>query len=508
MKSLYSRRFFLAALASTAATGACANAPDRSLKPVMRPGADRSGPDGDVRPQGRPRIPTGEELVAQAGLSGVVGFQVMDARTGEVREALNAGTALPPASVMKALTGLYALDVLGAAYRFETRLLASGPVAAGQVQGDLVLAGGGDPTLDTDALAGLAKALRAAGVTGVTGRFVVWDGAMPRLDRIDAAQPDHVGYNPALSGLNLNFNRVHFEWRRAGGRWTVSMDARSETRRPEVRMARMTIADRSLPIYAYRDAGEFDSWSVASRALGNGGARWLPVRKPALYAGDVFRTLAQAEGVSLPAPQVRSGGPAPGGRQLARHASPPMSEMVRDMLKFSTNLTAEVLGMAATQKRAGQARSLRASAQEMERWASSKLGLTGAKLVDHSGLGDSSRLSAAAMATALVRARGAGLAPLMKDIKMRGPDRKVIKGHPVKVRAKTGTLNFVSSLAGYCTAADGTPLVFAIFAGDVKTRASIAREDREAPRGAKTYNTRAKALQQGLLQRWGAVYGA
>lgn len=506
MSSLYSRRFFLAALASTAATGACANAPERSLKPVMRPGTPGGRPDGGVRPQGRPRIATGEELVAQSGLSGVVGFQVMDARTGEVREALNANAALPPASVMKALTGLYALDVLGAGHRFETRLLASGPVAGGQVQGDLILAGGGDPTLDTDALAGLAKALRAAGVTGVTGRFVVWGGALPSLEVIDAAQPDHVGYNPAVSGLNLNYNRVHFEWRRASGQWRVTMDARSDARRPEVSMARMTIADRSLPIYAYRDGGAFDSWSVARGALGNGGSRWLPVRKPALYAGDVFRTLAKGEGVSLPAPSVR-GGAAPGGRQLARHVSPPMSEMVRDMLKFSTNLTAEVLGMAATAKRRGKVSSLRGSAGEMERWAAAKLGLRGAKLVDHSGLGDASRLSASAMATALLQARGTGITPLMKDIKMRGKDRKVIAGHPVKVRAKTGTLNFVSSLAGYATATDGTPLVFAIFAGDVKTRASIAREDREAPRGAKTYNTRAKALQQGLLQRWGAVYG-
>ena len=503
MTRQFSRRSVVAALLATAATGACANAPDRSLKPVGRPAPRKAG--ADVRPQGRPRVMTGEELVAQAGLAGTVGFVVADGRTGQVQEELNAGTALPPASVMKALTGLYALDVLGVSHRFRTRVLATGPVAGGVVQGDLVLAGGGDPTLDTDALAGLAAQLKQAGVTGVTGAFRVWAGALPAFDRIDAAQPDHVGYNPALSGLNLNYNRVHFEWRRAGGSWNVSMDARSEKLRPAVSMAKMTVADRSLPIYTYRDGGAFDSWSVARGALGNGGARWLPVRKPALYAGDVFRTLARGQGVSLPSPTVTRS--EPGGRQLAAHDSAPMQVMVRDMLKFSTNITAEALGLAATMKRRGNTGSLKSSASEMARWAEAKLGLKGARLVDHSGLGDTSRLSAGALVTALVRARGSGIGPLMKDIPMRGKDRKVIRGHPVKVRAKTGTLNFVSALAGYCTAVDGTPLVFAIFAADTKTRSAIKKADREAPRGAKTYNTKAKALQQGLLQRWGAVYG-
>ncbi|KNG94196.1 D-alanyl-D-alanine carboxypeptidase/D-alanyl-D-alanine endopeptidase [Pseudaestuariivita atlantica] len=505
MSSTYSRRFFLAALMASAATSACANAPETSLKPMLRPAP--KGPNGDVRPQGRPRQATGEELIAEAGLSGKVGFVVADARTGQIREAVNADLSLPPASVMKALTGLYALDVLGPSHTFRTRLLATGPVAGGIVQGDLVLAGGGDPTLDTDALAALAAALKAAGVTGVTGAFRVWDGALPRLDRIDGSQPEHVGYNPALSGLNLNFNRVHFEWRRTGGSYRVTMDARSETLRPDVSMAKMVIADRDIPVYTYRNGGAFDSWSVARGALGNGGARWLPVRKPALYAGDVFRTVALGQGITLPSPVLATR--EPGGRQLAAHASPPVTEIVRDMLKFSTNLTAEVLGLAATARRTGRMpATLRASASEMRRWAAAKYALTDATLVDHSGLGDASRLSATAMTEVLMRARPTGIGPLMRKIQMRGPDRKVIKGHPVKVRAKTGTLNFVSALAGYATAADGTPLVFTIFAADTRARAAIAKSDRESPPGARRYNRNAKALQQKLLQRWGAVYGS
>lgn len=181
-----------------------------------------------------------------------------------------------PASVAKALTAAYALSALGVEHRFHTQIIATGPVADGIVQGDLVLAGGGDPTLDTDDLNTLAVQLRSAGIQGVTGDLKIWGGALPFARTIDAEQPDHVGYNPSLSGLNLNFNRVYFEWKRAGSDYAVTMQARSDTLRPDVTMARMAIQSRAAPVYTYSQTGSYDSWTVARGALGNGGGRWLP----------------------------------------------------------------------------------------------------------------------------------------------------------------------------------------------------------------------------------------
>ena len=60
-----------------------------------------------------------------------------------------------------------------------------GRYMGGVVQGDLVLAGGGDPTLDTDTLADMARRLKAAGVREVRGQFKVWGGALPQLHQID-----------------------------------------------------------------------------------------------------------------------------------------------------------------------------------------------------------------------------------------------------------------------------------------------------------------------------------
>ena len=74
------------------------------------------------------------------------------------------------------------------------------------------------------------------------------------------------------------------------------MQARSAAHRPDVRVARMDLIDRSLPVYTYEDRSGRDNWTVARGALGDGGARWLPIKKPDAYAGEVFQTLLAAQG--------------------------------------------------------------------------------------------------------------------------------------------------------------------------------------------------------------------
>ncbi|SHG90009.1 D-alanyl-D-alanine carboxypeptidase/D-alanyl-D-alanine endopeptidase [Marivita hallyeonensis] len=449
------------------------------------------------------------ELVAASGLPGKVSVQVADVNTGLVLESHNPLRALPPASVAKALTACYALDVLGPGYHFETRLLASGPVENGRLDGDLILAGGGDPTLDTDALADMAKRLREeAGITEVMGRFLIWDGALPLVREIDPEQPVQVGYNPGISGLNLNFNRVHFEWKRAGEGYSVTMDARSESLRPDVRTARMRIEPRRFPIYTYADAGTHDAWTVAQGALGKQGARWLPVRKPALYAAEVFQTLARSNGIVLKTGEKIDAIPE-GTTPLVTHQSAPLRIILRDMLRYSTNITAECVGMTATNARAGSVTTLKGSAEAMNAWAVETLGMSAPALEDHSGLGDDSRLSARDMVKALIAARKAmGIKPLLRTHPLRTEEREIIKDHPMKVQAKTGTLNFVSGLGGFIDLPDGTELAFAFFSADLPSRDALSREERERPPGGKTYNTRARKLQQRMLARWGIVYNS
>lgn len=498
MLNRVSRRFVLIGLAASGAAGAArAGAPAVSLRPQMRQAGFQARAAGGA-----------EGLIARAGLSGEVGFVVADAKTGLRLESIRGEVGLPPASVAKSLTSLYALDRLGPAYRFKTRLLATGPVNSGVLQGDLILAGGGDPTLSTDSLAVMAANLKAAGVREVRGAFLVYDGMLPFVHSIDPDQPDQLGYSPAVSGIALNYNRVHFEWKRGAKGYAVTMDARTKRYRPEVGMARMKVANRRMPIYTYADQNGIDQWTVANKALGKGGARWLPVRKPADYAGDVFRTLARSNGIVLKSAKITRSLPS-GTTLLVQQDSAPLRDILKGMLKYSNNLTAEMVGMTATAAGGHRPASLKASAREMSNWAAQRYGMRGTRMVDHSGLGDASRMATDDLVSALVEVRKQDvLRPLLKPFLMRDAKGRINKSHPIRVNAKTGTLNFVSGLGGYMTAPDGTELAFAIFVADTTKRSRIKRADREVPAGARGWNRQAKKLQQKLIERWGAVYGS
>ncbi|WP_234416968.1 D-alanyl-D-alanine carboxypeptidase/D-alanyl-D-alanine endopeptidase [Loktanella sp. Alg231-35] len=477
-----SRRALLAGAVSAVATRAWADAPLTSIRPIARV------PNKDAVAL----------MVANADLAGEVGVVVVDTASGEVIEAISADTPQPPASVTKTITAPYALEALGSEYRFKTRLFASGIIQNGILDGNLILAGGGDPNLVTDDLAQLAQRLKDMGLRAVKGDFEVWDSALVNLDEIDSQQLDYLGYNPTITGLNLNFNRVHFEWKRIEDAFETAMDARSENYRPVVTSSRIRIVDRANPVFTYRTAGNVDQWTVAKAALNDEGSRWLPVRNPALYAGQVFATFARSHGIVLKTPQETA--EEPSGTPLAEIESPPLPELMRSMLRYSTNITAEAAGLMATSVRTGQQRGLRTSAYGMARWADDRAGGIAPYLVDHSGLGDLSRITAADMVQFLLAPDVEDtLRPIMRVVPLVGEDDKVIAGG-AEVRAKTGTLNFVSALAGYVKTQQGRNLAFAIFASDLEARERGKLQGDERPPGARSWNRRARTLQQDILK--------
>ena len=464
--------------------------------------AKAAGPDvapfPSLRPDNFPPKPKApyEIMIEEARLDGSTGFCVMDRATGEVVEEHHGHSGLPPASVVKALTALYAMDVLGPDHRFETRVLGTGYLGGSILQGDLILAGGGDPELTTDALGELAEALIGVGVTGITGRLLVWGEALPFAERIDQHQPEHVAYNPPVSGVMLNRNRVRFEWARKSGGYTLSLDARSGRYNADVASARITSAKEALTVYAYEDADGIDNWVVAEAALGKGGARWLPTRKPLAYAGEVFRAVAEQNGLILPKAEVVDQMPDEV-FLMARRESEPLPEILKDMLRYSYNLTAEAVGMAASAKRLGRAVPIAESAEEMNRWTREKFGVSGINMVGHSGLNDGSRIAPRDLAEILVQDwSDETLRPLIR--------KKAIQttGGVVERWVKTGTLHYASGLAGYMRGKSGNDLCFAIFSVDFDRRKRADLIGSERPPGAQSWAQRARHLQNRLIGRW------
>jgi len=464
------RRQLLAGLLASAALG------PKAVSALSPGGLDHAPP-----PKPAPRS---GQVIEAAGLRAEIDYAVFSA-DGTLLEARGADRPVAPASTLKALTALYALDRLGGSHGFKTRVLRQGDM--------LILAGGGDPVLDTDHLAELADLLVASGVS-TPSRFAVWGGALPSVQEIAPEQAAHLAYNPAISGICLNFNRVHLGWRAGGD--GIALQARARRHSPTAYTVRAEKVGQG-PMFAWRADERSEIWSVNGAGMRRAGSRWLPVRRPELYAGDVFQTLCRARGLVLPTPEIVDALPADA-LELAQIDSPPLAAILRDMMEYSTNLTAEVLGL-----HASGAGDLRASAQAMQDWAHAR-GIDGLTLHDHSGISPLTRVTARSMAHIIADlGQSSGLRGMMRAV----PVRAATDGGPaaeLELLAKTGTLNFVSNLAGYGRLPGHEEVIFAIFISDMDRRAQT--EGQELPAGVSTWTQRAKALQQNLIAGWISRY--
>lgn len=426
-----------------------------------------------------------EEILAASGLASSAGYVLAEAADGRVIEAHQGGLVLPPASVAKIVTALYARDRLGPDWRFETRLSA-GPDW-------IALAGGGDPLLDTDALGDL---LAEVGPRAAPARFIADARALPTLAEIDPDQPAEAGYNPGIAGLNLNFNRVFLAW--APGKAGPDLRLSAPGNRFEAAVPGIAAELGGAGPPRWRRDGGREVWAFAPASLRGRGSLWLPVRDPAPYAAETFRGLAAQGGLVLPPPDfVPDFAPAPEGATLALRRSDPLETALRDMLKYSTNLTAETVGLTAS-----GAADLAASGGAMTDWARGRYPIgPETRFVNHSGLGAGSRTSAADLVAVLLAAQDQGLPGLLRERPLKGPDGKPAPAEGVRILAKTGTLNFVSALAGYVEGPGDRRRVFAILAADAAARARM-EPGVEDPPGAAAFAKRARAQEQALLRRW------
>lgn len=428
--------------------------------------------------------------------SGSQSYVLTDVSTGKVLESYQANKALPPASVGKVPTSLYAMSKLGLEWRFQTRFVLTDA-------GELGVIGGGDPAIDTDALVRVAKKLKEQGITAPKGQLLLYTAALPNQNMLDKSQLAYVSYNPAISGLNLNFNRFYFEWKKQSDGYAFGLSAKTRKFAPPINSASVATGAHSTPIYKYKTNTGRDQWVVSKRALGGSGSRWLPVRNTSAYFADVFRYVAGEQGVKIPTARVVSTPPT--GRVIAVESSAVLADMLRSMLKYSTNLSAETIGLHASIASGAKPKSVADSAKTMSRWLESRYGLNNVKLLDHSGLNDKSRMNTSGMVT-LLNKSAPSLKPILKPIDLRNSDWKKAPVSGASVVAKTGTLNFVSALSGYLTTASGRELSFAIFTADMGKHNAVPEAQKERPAGGRTWARKSRVFQHALLRDWAMRY--
>ena len=130
---------------------------------------------------------------------------------------------------------------------------------------------------------------------------------------------------------------------------------------------------------------------------------------------------------------------------------------------------------------------LEASARHMTRWAKVRLGMQNSLFIDHSGLSAASRVTPNDMVGALQKALliWPEFPKLMKKIKPRDARGNLDRASGALILAKTGTLHYVSALAGYVTEGVVRPYAFAIFCQDLEQRQKLFASVRETSRNAR-----------------------
>lgn len=453
-------------------------------------------------------------------------YLLFDPSSGQSSDGHNADLPTIPASVAKLVPAFAALALLGPEHRFVTDLAVRGESDRnGTLHGDLILRGGGDPALLNEHLRDLVLDLQRAGIRRVDGRFLYDAGLYPEIDRISARFSDDATYNFAISPLTLNFNRISATWRSdATGRRDFTLLAASDALKLPVNWVRMDgppAPDRLQ--FAFYPIPNGERWGV-NPALRPNGHEWLPVRRPALAAASIFRTLAQQAGISLNVPQ--NGTMPPDARAVGRVESAALVQHVEEMLRFSNNLTAELVGLAAARQLSGRAQPLTEAAAVVEAWLRKSLpeiDWRGFHLANFSGLDPDNRVTARQIAGLLLAAdRGAAgmsgfrdLLPAKNKVEraMSGPApvKKGRKPAPAPapigyVRAKSGTLAFVKGLAGYLTRPNGSEIGFVLLFADVPGRLAMDAQGGPpptiTPANGQNWAKRAADTEVEILRYW------
>lgn len=460
-------RFLLAALAAAASGLACAA---DALPPPVLARAEAAG----IAPE-------------------AVTFVVQRLSDGATWAESGARRAAQPASTLKLLTSLVALDTLGPAWRGRSQLLRSGDVSGDVLSGDLVLRGLGDVDLDAAAFEAMLSKLRATGVRELRGDLLI-DRGFFDPPRPDAGVPPfdstpEFRYNVIPDAVLLGTNLIHLD-----------LHADATVFRARVASPLEKVAVTSGMTLVERDCDDWeDGWKLPTVSEDSGGvirvhlsgeyprncsaSTAINVVDRVRYAERLFRALWRRMGGTFTG-SVRDGATPPGARVIAEHRSRPLVELLQDINKRSDNPVTRVvfLTLGALDAQAHEATTARRSATVVHAWMRRNgIDPEGVVLENGSGLSRIERITALQLAAVL---RVAASGPWAPEYQASLPVAATTNGMGTRLadspaaghaRIKTGTLRDASAVAGYIRDARGEMHVVSAMVNHPKAEKRVAR---------------------------------
>lgn len=401
---------------------------------------------------------------------------------GRVVCSLDGRKLFNPASIQKTLTAIVGLDKLGADFRWKTSVYAGDDIDAdGNLNGDLIIYGEGAPDFGSTALENLVEQLQARGLKKVSGN-VIGDSSFFRGDAIgDGWTWNELQwyYGAEANALSFNENQAFINVENGVGRATTDYLQVTVGNPTSINNAGKEGNYEAGGIKRGLDDNNFYVWGNVK----NFGAR-VSVHNPAGLVAKNLKESLEKKGITI-------GGEAGSRdwksadaldvtkvRELASVQSQTLAEIVKRMNKHSVNLHAELI-LRTIGKRFGDTvpndiqlpQNVRgddtAGAAVMKRWLLEKnIAAEEVQISDGSGLSRLDFVTPEVFAKAFIYAAQSPFAQVFTDsLPIAGTDGTLggrfgkVKG---KIIAKTGTITFVNSLAGYAANNDGEVFAFAV----------------------------------------------
>lgn len=393
---------------------------------------------------------------------------ITDVDTGEPVLDWQSREARNPASTIKLVTTLAALDLLGPAYRWRTDVFASGELANGRLDGDLVLKGYGDPYLVTERVWQLLRRIRRAGVQEITGDLLLDDSWFDTGDYDPAAfdrQPLRA-YNVAPNALLMNFKvvRYWFEPDHEAGAVAVQMDPQLDNLRVDNRLG---LSNRSCGGYqrgiTITTNASVDEVTFSGR-FPNGCKRYAMDRTALShneFVYGLFDSMWRDSGGSFEG-QWRNVVMEEDAEPLLSFSSLPLTDVIARVNKHSNNVMARQLLYTLGAEFNGLPGTEDSGRAVISKWLADKgLDSTEIAIDNGAGLSRDTRTTAVDMAAML---RFAWQQPYMPEylasLSLSGLDGTLRRrfsntGLIGKAHLKTGSMDHVTAIAGYLQSKSG-----------------------------------------------------
>jgi D-alanyl-D-alanine carboxypeptidase/D-alanyl-D-alanine-endopeptidase (penicillin-binding protein 4) len=396
--------------------------------------------------------------LAQAGIpESEVGVYVHDL-TGD-REVLSFGAdrALNPASAMKLLTTFAALELLGPAHAWKTEAWLDGTLDGDRLEGNLVLKGYGDPKFSMESLWLFLRDLRNRGIREIGGDLLV-DRSFFAIDNHDPALFDNEPsrpYNVGADALLINYKTFRLQFIPDENTQTVGIF--SEPALPQILVVNnLRLGPGSCEVWPEKPAINGNTLAFSGVFPSGCGEkfRYYSLLSANDYAQTLFRQFWQQVG-GVWSGQVRDAELPATAKLLATWESPPLSELIRDVNKFSINVMARQIFLSLGARENPPA-TLEKSRRALRGWLERR-GLSFPELVVENGAGLSraDRITSRHLAQVLMAAYRSPLMPeyvaSLSLTAIDGTMKKRLGNSPLAGQAhmKTGYIEGVRAIAGY-----------------------------------------------------------